>query len=114
MKKYSNEHEENVTDLLKLVDETAYKVSNSGAPDFKCGDVVTNKGLFECKTKKTKSKSISIKEEWLEKIQEEAFIKNKEVVGTVINFGEGGKNYFILNEEDFLMLYDNYLRNGGD
>ena len=44
---------------------------NSGATPYIKGDVLTEDFLIECKTKTTHSDSISIKKDWLEKIEKE-------------------------------------------
>jgi hypothetical protein len=72
-------------------------VSNSGAPLFVAGDVQSDKWLFECKTKTSDSQSISIKREWLEKLEEEKFSMGKEHCALCFDFGvlQNSERYYI-------------------
>lgn len=83
-------------------------VANSGAPMFVGGDVTLDNWLVECKTKTTPSESISIKKEWLEKNEEEAFAMNKDHSALCFNFGDlhNPKNYYIISELDFKRLLE--------
>ena len=76
-------------------------VPNSGAIKFGAGDVQTDKILFECKTCTKEKQSFSIKKEWLEKNEEEAFSVGKQYSVLVFNFGENTDNYYVLNERTF-------------
>ena len=76
-------------------------VANSGATPFNKGDVRNEKCLFECKTSMTEKKSISIKREWLDKLEEEAFAMRKDYPVLVFNFGELTDNYYVINERTF-------------
>lgn len=79
--------------------------SNSGATDFGGkGDILLDNFLLECKTKTTPSNSISIKKEWFEKNTREAVFMGKPYSALVFNFGPGGENYYIINEELFEIL----------
>ena len=82
------------------------KVPNSGAIMFGAGDVTTDKWLLECKTCTSEKQSFSIKREWLDKNEEEAFSMGKEHSALVFNFGESHypKNYYIISEEEFKRL----------
>ena len=95
---FSGRHERNVAKALK-----GKVVANSGAPVFVAGDVTLNDWLLECKTKTSPSQSISIKKEWLEKNEEEAFSMNKHHSALVFNFGDlhNAQNYYIINEQEF-------------
>lgn len=73
---------------------------NSGATMFAKGDVVLDDWLIECKTKTSISQSISIKKEWLEKNEEEAFAMGKSYHALCFDFGDG-KNYYIVTEKEF-------------
>ena len=75
------------------------RVKNSGATAFAKGDVNLDEQnfLIECKTKTTASDSISIKKEWLEKIDEQCFEMGKKHPILAFDFGDG-ENYYILNE----------------
>lgn len=111
MKRNSQPHEEQVTKLVKCIYENAYNVNNSGAPDFKCGDVAFRDGLIECKTKDKKTKTQNIEKVWFNKLEEELFSKNKSIGAIAIDFGDRkGDNYFIINELDFLDLLLGYKK----
>lgn len=69
---------------------------NSGATPFYKGDVATQNILIECKTTTQPKKSLSIKKEWLEKVDLEAFQSRKELGILVFNFEPDGKNYAVI------------------
>jgi len=95
---YSSKQEKAVA---KVVD--GKQVANSGASDFKKGDVTTDSWLIECKTATTVKKSFSIKQEWLDKNKEEAFAMNKEYNALAFDFGTGN-NYYIVDERTFIRM----------
>lgn len=76
-------------------------VPNSGAIKFGAGDVQTDNILIECKTCVQEKKSFSIKREWLDKNEEEAFSVGKQYSVLTFNFGEDTDNYYVLNERTF-------------
>lgn len=81
-------------------------VNNSGAGKFKKGDVeIGDLFLIEAKTKVSPSKSITIQQEWLDKIREEAFQMGKAYSALAFNFGGSSKNHYIISPElfDFLV-----------
>lgn len=83
---------------------------NSGAASIK-GDVLTDGSyasswLIECKTKMTKSNSISIKKEWFFKNQYEASEMGKANTAIAFNFGPNEENYYIINQDLFKILID--------
>lgn len=82
------------------------QTANSGATMFSKGDVRTKDWLIECKTKTSPSSSISIKREWIEKNEEEAFAMQKPHSAIAFNFGDlrNAKNYYIISETEFLRL----------
>lgn len=77
------------------------RTANSGATAFQKGDVVADDFLIECKTTTTSKASFSIKKEWLEKNEEEAFAMGKTHSALAFNFGEAEANYYILSEKYF-------------
>lgn len=84
--------------------------SNSGATAFSKGDVVTTDWLIECKTKTTDSKSMTIKEDWLLKNEEEAFAMGKNNSALCFDFGpSANKRYYVISERLFQLL-QNYMR----
>ena len=81
----------------------AFQQANSGAGAFAKGDVCNRSAsmLFECKTTTSNKESVSIKRNWLEKIEEERKSKRLDNSCVVINFGPDApynKNYYIINE----------------
>lgn len=81
--------------------------SNSGATDFYKGDVSTDKMLIECKTTVKEVKSVSIKKEWLKKLDEEKFAMGKFHSALAFDFGDG-KEYFVING-DLMELLVGYI-----
>ena len=77
-------------------------VPNSGATRFNKGDVLTKHFVVECKTKTEPCKSFSIKQEWLEKAQEELFsVPGYYRWALAFNFGPNEPNYYIIDERTF-------------
>lgn len=93
---YSNKQEKQVAKAIG-----GKQVVNSGATEFRKGDVQSDLFLIECKTTVKKSKSFSIKEDWLLKNKEEAFAMNKSYSILAFNFGPDEKSYYILDEKTF-------------
>ena len=100
---YSNKQEKRVA---KAVD--GKQTVNSGATPFQKGDVNTDLFLIECKTATTEKKSFSIKREWIDKNDEEAFAMDKPFSALAIDFGDG-TNYYVINEKLFKRLIG-YIR----
>ena len=76
-------------------------VPNSGAIKYGAGDVQLDNCLIECKTSKTIKKSVSIPNEWLDKLEEEAFSVRKPYYALAFNYGPDQDNYYIINERLF-------------
>lgn len=95
---YSNRQEKSVAKVLK-----GKKQSNSGATAFNKGDVNTELFLIECKTKTKDSESFTIKKEWFDKNEEEAFAMGKLYNAIAIDFGDG-VNKYIIDESLFKYL----------
>lgn len=73
--------------------------ANSGATDFKKGDVVIPKlMLLECKTKTSHSESISVKKEWITKNKQESLFMGLPYQSVCFSFGPDEPNYFIIDE----------------
>lgn len=100
---FSNKQEKSVAKTIG-----GKQTANSGATPFQKGDVVTDDWLIECKTKTSPSESMSIKKEWLEKNEEEAFAMQKSHSALCFNFGDlhNAKNYYIISEQEFKRLLD--------
>jgi hypothetical protein len=99
---FSKRQEDKVANTLGMK-----RTANSGATTFDKGDVKGDDILIECKTMTRPQKSHNLKKEWLEKNQEEAFSRGKELSALAFDFGDG-ENYYILREIDFKMLYEAY------
>lgn len=99
-RKYSSKQEKHVAKKL------GGKVQpNSGATPFLKGDVTIGKDwLLECKTQTTNKKSITIKKEWLTKLEEERFAMRRTDSALAFNFGPDEPVYYIINEKTFKEL----------
>jgi len=93
---YSNRQEKAVAKVIK-----GKQTANSGATEFKKGDVTTEDWLIECKTATTEKVSFSIKRDWLDKNKEEAFAMNKSYNALCFDFGDNGSRYYIIDEKTF-------------
>lgn len=99
-RKYSKKQEDRIAKVV------GGKVNaNSGATSFFKGDVRTDHLLVECKTSVKEVKSVSIKKEWLEKLNEERFAMGKQHSVLAFDFGDG-KDYFIIDKRLMSMLLD--------
>ena len=76
--------------------------SNSGGTKFGGGDVHTDKFFIEAKTPTKEQTSFSIKKDWITKLQEQTFEQGKEEGALAFQFEPCGKNYYVLNERQFL------------
>lgn len=99
---YSKKQEQKVADALGMK-----RTPNSGATLFAKGDVEGEEILIECKTLTKEQKQHTIKKEWIEKNEEEAFARGKELSALAFDFGDG-KQYYILSELDFINLLSAY------
>lgn len=81
------------------------QVVNSGASRFDKGDVITDLFLIEAKTVVTEKKSFSIKKEWIDKNNEEAFAMHKPYNALAFDFGDGEQHY-VISEKLFKKLND--------
>lgn len=93
---FSNQHETKICNILNAI-----KQANSGAGKFAAGDCINKNAslLIECKTTMTDKNSISIKKEWLDKIEEERKIKRMSNKLLAFSFGPESPNYFIIDEK---------------
>ena len=89
---YSDKQEKRTAKKLNAKVQTS-----SGSSSFLKGDVISQNCLVECKTVTSIQKSVSIKKEWLEKIEEQCFAMGKRYPILAFDFGDG-ENYYILNE----------------
>ena len=78
------------------------RTPNSGATDFGGkSDVHTKTWSIECKTKMTDCDSISMKKDWITKLQHEAVFDGTKYTAIAISFGPSSDNYYIIDK--FLM-----------
>lgn len=102
-RKFSSMQEKQIAKTLKG------KVQpNSGAANFVAGDIQLDFMLIDAKTVITPKKSVSIKEDWFNKIKYEAFSMGKEMSCIAFNYGPGKPNYYAVNENDFKELLQAY------
>ena len=86
------------------------RTPNSGATKWAKGDILSENFLIECKTKTKDSSSITLKEEWFLKNEEEAFAMGGKYPALCFDFGpSANKRYYVISEALFQML-DNYLK----
>ncbi len=105
IKKQSQKQEQRITKTLKEIKEEAKQTMNSGAIWFNKSDVVSKNFRVEAKTKVKPSKSITIKKEWLDKIENEAFLTGKTpalVFSCPCFFFWRWKRLFYFNRQGFL------------
>jgi len=100
----SNRQERRITKSLKEIGLQARQQISSGSLWFAKSDVVSELLQIEAKTKATESKTITIKKEWHDKIEFEAF-QNSKVPAIVYSFGTN-TDYFALRDKDFLALIE--------
>lgn len=93
---YSNQHENSVCIALG-----GRRNANSGAGKFTGGDVtIPSCGLLvECKTTMKDKDSFTVKKEWIEKINQEAFATRNNNSVVCFNFGPLQKNYYVISEK---------------
>lgn len=92
---YSDLHEKSVCKALG-----ATQTPNSGAGKWRKGDCIQRESslLIECKTSMTPKDSFSIKKEWIEKNKNEAWENRLSNHCVCFNFGDGGGNYYVIDE----------------
>jgi len=96
---YADQHEKSICKALG-----ARQTSGSGSNRFEKGDVVVpDIMLIEAKCSMSDKKSVSIKEEWLDKLKQETFRNRLRFSSLCFNFCPDGANYYIIDE--LLMKY---------
>lgn len=79
--------------------------ANSGASIWQKGDVENEHFLIEAKTTIKPKKSFSIKQEWLEKIEEESIGMRKDGYALCFEFDPAdNKRYYVISERMFQLL----------
>lgn len=71
--------------------------SNSGGTRFGGGDVHTSSFFIEAKTPTKEQTSFSVKKEWIDKMQEQAFEQGKHQSALAFRFSPDGDDYFVIN-----------------
>ena len=112
IKKISKKQERRIAERLSSNGEKAKTQPLSGASFNKKSDVVSELFQIEAKTKSKPSKSITLKKEYFDKIHNEALETNKIPI-LVFSFGDN-KDYYILEEFDFMQLVKNIKAKEGD
>ena len=82
----------------------------SGGTKFDGGDVKVGDMLVECKTVTKDQTSFSIKQEWLDKIKEQAFEQGCSMSSLVFRFGPNQKDYAVVDIDIFNELLSAYQR----
>lgn len=100
--KRSLRQENRISRDFKTIQEDAKRVKGSGRMWNAKGDVSTKQFLIEAKTKAKPSKTITVKREWLDKIDREAFVDGKTPV-LAISFGDS-EDFFVLKGQHFLEI----------
>ena len=80
---------------------------NSGATAYSKGDVTVGDKtgwLMECKTCMKDQKTFTMHKEWFDKNLEESIYMKKDHSAVVFNFGPSSKNYYVLDEQTFLLM----------
>lgn len=97
---FSTRHEESICKALG-----GKRTPNSGAGNFKKGDLVVNDAdmLVEAKCCMSSKTSFSVKREWIEKNKKEAFLTRHSNNCLCFNFEPDGENYYVIDEK--LMKY---------
>ena len=81
-------------------------VPGSGGTKFDGGDVAIEDFLIECKTVTKPQSSFSIKQQWLDKIKEQAFEQGKLYSALAIRFDPDGKDYIVIDINIFKELLE--------
>jgi hypothetical protein len=100
----SRKQEQRITRSLKEIGLQARTQMASGSLWFAKSDVVSDLFRIEAKTKATPSKSITIKKEWHEKIEQEAFESGK-IPALVYSFGDN-TDYYVIRDRHFIELVE--------
>ena len=103
-RKFSSKQEQYIAELLG-----GKQQSNSGATAYNKGDVITDDWLIECKTTTKPKSSFSIKREWIDKNFIERVEMLKPYSAIAFQFEPNGTNYFVVDEETFKKIYQNFL-----
>ncbi|MEK5060883.1 MULTISPECIES: hypothetical protein [unclassified Paenibacillus] len=100
----SKRQETRITRSLQQIKQDAKRVLASGALWFAKSDIVSELFQIEAKTKEKPSKSMTIKKEWMDKIEQEGF-ENKKIPALAFSFGEN-TDYFVIRDREFYTLVE--------
>lgn len=103
-RRISKKQEKRITKNLNKIKAEAKTLIASGSLWFAKSDIVSKYFRIEAKTKAKASKQITIKREWLKKIEEEALMTSK-TPALAFSLGDG-VDYFILRDRDFYRLIE--------
>ena len=103
-RKESKKQEQRIAKLLR-----GRRTANSGAGTFDKGDVKTKHMLIEAKTVTAHRVNRTIERKWLDKLEEQAFSRGYRMSALAFDYGDG-QDYYILNQSDFLELFEAYER----
>ena len=103
-RKYSDRQEKAVA---KAMD--GRKQANSGGGRWQKGDVSTECFLIECKTTVSPKKSFAIKEEWLDKVAEEAVGMRKQGWALCFEYNQADNRRFYVIPERMFQLLNYYM-----
>ena len=79
---------------------------NSGAGDFKKGDVKHKYAMVECKTSATTKKSYSVKWDDLMKLKKTRIEMGLPYAALAFNFGPNTENFYVVSEREFNAFLD--------
>lgn len=93
---------------LRVANELRMKtVPNSGATPFKKGDLKDKYLLVECKTKNTPQLSHTMRKDWIDGIEKEAFEANR-MPALVFDFGDGD-DIVCMRMKHFKKIYESFI-----
>ena len=102
-KDYSASQEHDIAKLL-----CGRVQSNSGGTRFGGGDVLTKEFFIEAKTPTKPQSSFSIKQEWMQKMAEQAFEQGKYCHALAFRFDPEGNDYFVINSRLMKLLVEHF------
>lgn len=107
VRRASKKQEQRIADNMSKHIEPAYVQKASGAMYNRKSDVISKKFRIEAKTKVKPSKSITLKKEYFEKINREAWETGKIPVLS-FSFGDG-QDYYVLDEHEFMRIVGDWV-----
>ena len=108
----SRKQEGRILKSFKEIQDNARTTIGSGNKWFNKSDVVTELFRVEAKTKASPSKSITVKKEWMDKIEKEAYETGK-IALLAFSFGDS-KDYIAIESSTFITLMQELIQLRGD